>query len=333
MMATAPEDAFDGAARWLARLHAGPLGHGDRAALKAWLAADPRHAEAMEAATRAWTLAGELGDAPALTAERRRALTLRLADTSDLAPPAANDAAPARATRWRMMAAAAAVVGLVVTAQPPPAQAFETARGQTLRAVLADGSVIALNTASRAVVDYGWFSTTVTITEGEAEVTPATGLHRPLKVRVNEAEVHTDASVAVRRDGAASTVTAVAGPAEVSRPGAAPLALAAATSGTLQPGLAPRLAVVKPAAVLAWQRGQVVFEGADLAAALAEFERYGPARVSLDPRVAPLRVSGAYRTSDLSAFLAALPAIHPVRVRRAGDGSVRIEPAPATPAA
>jgi transmembrane sensor len=77
----------------------------------------------------------------------------------------------------------------------------------------------------------------------------------------------------------------------------------------------------------------VVFDGTNLAGALAEFERYGPARVSVDPRVAPFTVSGAYRTSDLSAFLAALPAIHPVRVRRSGDGSVRIEPAPVATAA
>jgi transmembrane sensor len=327
MNAPAAEDEFDAAARWLARLHAGPLGDREAAALKAWIAADPRHAAALDAVSTAWTRAGDLCGAPALTAERRRALTLRLADAADLAPAANDDAPPRHRPRWRGLAAAAAVAGLVVTAQPPPAQAFETARGQTLRAVLADGSVIALNTASRAEVDYGWFGTTVTITEGEAEVTPARGLHRPLTVRVNEAELDPEASVAVRKQGETSTVTAVAGPVAVNRPGAPPLALAAATSGTLRPGAPARLAAVQPAAVLAWQRGQVVFDSVTLAGALAEFRRYGEARISVDPRLAPLTVSGAYRTSDLAAFLEALPAIHPVRVEQRSDGSVRIAPA------
>jgi transmembrane sensor len=307
------------------------MGHGERAALKAWLAASPRHTEAMDAATTAWTLAGALGGAPALAADRRRALTLRLADASHV-PVAANDDQPARTPRWRGLATAGAVAGLIVTAQPPPAQAFETARGQTLNAVLADGSLIKLNTASRAVVDYGWFSTTVTIAAGEAEVIPAPGWHRPLRVRVNDADLRAGSSVVVRKDSAAATVTAVDGPVEISRPGAAPLALAAATSGTLRPGTAVRLAAVKPEAVLAWQRGQVVFDGTSLGGALAEFERYGVARISVDPRVAPLTVSGAYRTSDLTAFLSALPAVLPVTVRHRGDGSVRIEPA-AEPAA
>jgi transmembrane sensor len=333
MMAPRPDDdSFGVAARWLARLHAAPLDAGDQAALKAWLCADARHAEALDAARAVWALSGELATSETLVAERRRALTLRLADPArDLVGDAANDD-PAKVQksspmRWRMVAAVAGLAVLLVTAQPPPAQAFETARGQSLQAVLADGSIIALNTGSRVVVHYGWFVNTATIEHGEAEITPAAGLHRPLRISVNGAELRPQGSVAVRDHGDSSTVLAVAAPVELRAPGAAPIRLDVAQRGTLATGGAARVARADPAHVLAWRQGQVIFDHASLGAAAAEFERYGNARVTVDPAVRGLEVSGAYRTSDMRAFLDALPAIHPVRWRRTTAGDIRIEPA------
>lgn len=329
MAATHQDDVFETAARWLARLQAAPLGPAEQAALKTWLRADPRHAEALDAARAVWTLSGELADAPVLAAERRRARTLRLADpANDRAPDMADPEPQAvRPPRWRMLAAAAAIAGVMVTAQPPPAQAFETARGQSMQAVLADGSRIALNTESRVVVRYGWFVNTVTIEHGEAEVTPAGGLHRPLRIAVNDIELRPQGSVAVRDHGDGAAVLAVGAPVDLHRPGAAPVRLAAAERGTLAPGKALHIGRADPAQALAWRQGQVVFDHVDLAAAAAEFERYGHARLTVAPDVRGLQVSGAYRTSDVRAFLDALPAIHPVRWRTTATGEIRIEAA------
>jgi transmembrane sensor len=321
-------DVFDEAARWLARVQEAPLCAADERALKAWLAADRRNAEAMDVACAVWEMSDDLGDAPALVAERRRALTLRLAGDGDFA--AANDAAPAAIPgqrRWRALAAAAASLALVVTAMPPPAQAFETARGQSLQAVLADGSRITLNTDSRVVVDYGWFSNTISIEKGEAEVTPASGPGRPLRIAVNGTELWPQGSVAVRDLGSTSTVLAVAAPVELRQPGAAPVLLGVAERGTVMPGRALAVGRANPAQALAWQQGQVIFDHTDLASAAAEFARYGDARLIVAADVRDLKVSGAYRTSDIRAFLDALPAIHPVRWHKTTAGEIRIESA------
>lgn len=321
-------DAFDAAARWLSRLQAAPLSAADETALKAWLAADLRHAEALDAACAIWDMSGDLGNAPTLVAERRRALTLRLAGDGDLA--AANDSAPAASPgrrRWRALAAAAASLALVITAMPPPAQAFETARGQSLQAVLADGSRITLNTDSRVVVDYGWFSNTVSIERGEAEVTPASGLARPLRVTVNGTELWPQGSIAVRDIGSTATVLAVAAPVELRQAGAAPVLLGTAQRGTIAPGRALVVGRADPAQALAWQQGQVIFDRTSLADAAAEFARYGDARLTIADDVRDLRVSGAYRTSDVRAFLDALPAIHKVRWHKTAAGEIRIEAA------
>lgn len=338
-------DIFDTAAAWQARLVAAPLPPAEAAALLAWLRADVRHAEALEAARAGWALAGELAEVPALVAERRRARTLRLAEGAFAPPatPAATATAPRpapwplsrpltgapRPRRWAGLAAAAAIAGVLVAGQPPPAQAFETAHGEALRAVLADGSTILLNTDSRVVVAYGWFVNTVTIERGEAEVTPAPkvmlGLHRALHVRVNGAEARPEASVAVRDFGDSASVIALAAPVELRRPGAAPVVLGPADRGLLEGGRRLRVARVDPAQALAWRQGQLIFDHSSLAAAATEFERYASVRISVAPEVAGLEVSGAYRTRDMRAFLDALPAIHPVRWRQVAPGAVRIE--------
>lgn len=75
----------------------------------------------------------------------------------------------------------------------------------------------------------------------------------------------------------------------------------------------------------AWQRGQLVFDGAPLAAALAKVQRYrrGPIRV-LDERAARMHVSGVYDTAAIEALIDALPATLAVRVERKAGGSVTV---------
>lgn len=326
----AEANIHDIAAGWLMRMLAAPLPAGDAARLQRWLHADPRHAEALDAARAAWALAGDLGDAPAMAAERRRALTFRVADGAPTSARASAAASAATSRPWRAVAAAAAVAGLLFTAQPPPAQAFETQRGQSLRAVLADGSVIALNTDSRIVVRYGWVTNTVVVERGEAEITPATGLHRPLRVRVNAIEVRATAGVAIRDYGDGAAVLALGAPVEVRAPGAVPVQLAAAQRGLVAPGRPLQIASVDTARALAWRHGQLIFDSTSLAAAFAEFGRYGGAEVTIAPDIAGLTVSGAYRTGDMRTFLDALPAIHPVRWRQVAPGRVRIERASAS---
>ena len=79
-----------------------------------------------------------------------------------------------------------------------------------------------------------------------------------------------------------------------------------------------------PVSFTGWRSGQLQFDDTPLAEAVAEFNRYNRRPIRLaDARAGAMHVSGAFRTSGEPAFVGALAAGFPVRVRRdARDGIV-----------
>ncbi len=78
---------------------------------------------------------------------------------------------------------------------------------------------------------------------------------------------------------------------------------------------------------LAWRDGAVVFDSAPLSQAIAEIQRYTDARIIIsDPTIGTLPVGGRFKTDDLQGFLDGLEAALPVRIRRASDALVYVEP-------
>jgi transmembrane sensor len=78
---------------------------------------------------------------------------------------------------------------------------------------------------------------------------------------------------------------------------------------------------------LAWREGAIIFDGAPLAEAVTEIQRYTDARIVVsDPLTAQMRVGGRFRTGDIQEFLDALQAALPVSIRRGADGAVFIDP-------
>ena len=68
--------------------------------------------------------------------------------------------------------------------------------------------------------------------------------------------------------------------------------------------------------LLAWQTGQAIFENTPLSEAVREMNRYSTAKLEVDDgRVAALRVSGAYRVGDNSAFAHSVASLLPIAVR------------------
>jgi transmembrane sensor len=58
---------------------------------------------------------------------------------------------------------------------------------------------------------------------------------------------------------------------------------------------------------LAWQGGQISFQGETLAEAIGEFNRYSRRQMALaDPELGTLRVGGSFKTTDIDSFAAAL---------------------------
>jgi transmembrane sensor len=78
---------------------------------------------------------------------------------------------------------------------------------------------------------------------------------------------------------------------------------------------------------LAWRQGLVVFNDETLGAAVNELNRYSSqALVIRDPKVARMRVSGAFKGGDPARFARTVSTIHPLRVVRHKDGSIELSP-------
>ncbi|MDC6167778.1 hypothetical protein [Paucibacter sp. XJ19-41] len=77
--------------------------------------------------------------------------------------------------------------------------------------------------------------------------------------------------------------------------------------------------------VLAWKRGEAVFDNASLLEAVAEMNRYSQTPVSVDARAADLRVSGLFKTGDSAGFAQAVANLHGLAVQEHAD---RLELAP-----
>lgn len=67
--------------------------------------------------------------------------------------------------------------------------------------------------------------------------------------------------------------------------------------------------------LLAWKRGEVVFENVSLPEAVAEMNRYTRTPMVLIGDVSKLRVSGLYQTSDSPGFAQAVAALHGLALR------------------
>jgi transmembrane sensor len=78
-------------------------------------------------------------------------------------------------------------------------------------------------------------------------------------------------------------------------------------------------------AAAAWRRGEIIFNGDTLGAAVAEYNRYLTAKIEIaDPDVAELRLGGRFMTRDPSAFLESVRTAFGVRVETADDGAVTL---------
>ena len=304
----------ESAARWVARLDRAGDDARLRAELDAWLAGDERRQGAWFRAQTAWRMLD-------------RASVLR--GGSALAPadgPEADEApAPASAailSRRRVIwggaaaasVAAAAIAGFALLRSP--AERIETAVGEIRRVPLADGSMVAVNTASRLAFALRPERRDVAIDAGEAWFQVAHDPARPFLVEAGEVRVQavgTAFSVRRRADGADVLVTegvveawSAADPANRRR-------LSAGASAFVSDAGGPQRIAMASADVdrsLAWRSGQLVFDGDTLGQAAAEFNRYNAVQVRIaDPALAGERFVGRFRTNEPDAFARAAATI------------------------
>lgn len=216
----------------------------------------------------------------------------------------------------------------------PPAELHQTLKGEQKTITLADGSLIELNTASTARVEYTRHGRTVRLETGEAlftvnhddarpfEVIAGAGRIRDIGTRFNVyRQSNGTVSVAVR-EGAVSVTTDRGGPVEL----VAGDRLSYTPQGA--PGEPER---IDPAMAGAWREGKIVFARLPLEEAMTELARYHDIEFAFDtPELGHLKLSGTFGIQDLPLFLHTLEATLPVEARLEGR-HIRLASAPPPP--
>jgi transmembrane sensor len=306
------------AADWAARIDRGPLTAGQEQVFQAWLAEDVR---CMGAFGRMRALA--------LLTERAKALGPGF-DPSDFAP------VHSQSRRVLLQAGAIAATALVAAGAGwqflRPGSRFRTGKGETKVVALKDGSVVTLNTASEILVNYSASLRSVELVQGEALFDVAKNKARPFVVGAGDTNVRVvGTSFTVRRfDAAPVQVLVREGIVEVFKPtaGAKPIRISANTLAVAPQDDADIAARSVPMAqvrrAMAWQEGQIAFEGETLAQAAAEFSRYSDTKIVIDdPALAKEEIAGLFKATDPVGFAHTI-AISLNAHARIGEGEVRL---------
>jgi transmembrane sensor len=307
------------AAGWSARIDRGLLEPAEERAFQAWMHADVRSAGAY-ARMRAL----------ALTSERARALGPDF-------DPAAFRPAPFLARRTLLGAAGAVAASALIAAGTWQALRhrgrFATGKGETRVVALKDGSVVTLNTVSEIQVNFSGTARAVELIGGEALFDVAKNKTRPFVVSAGDTDVRAvGTSFTVRRlDAAPVEVLVREGVVEVFKPdaGATPVRIAANNMAVAQVGQGAAIAstpvpVAQMHRQLAWQNGQIAFEGETLAQAAQEFSRYSDTRIVVeDPALAREEIAGLFKATDPVGFAKKIAISLNARAE-IGEGEVRL---------
>ena len=295
--------------------------------MQAWLDADPRHRDLLDAAQRAWRITGEQSTQPRMQALRQAAL---------------EDAHASRRARRRtaMLATAACcllALGLVWWWWMP--RVYETGIGERSSVTLADGSTLLLDAASRVEVRMRGQRRDLRLEYGRATFAVAKDPSRPFSVSAGDSTViATGTRFSVERLPRQLRVVLYEGRVEVADNGAATTGIAHANANrnrALAPGQEliassnatrdARIARVDTGTARAWERGLLVFRDEPLDLAVARVNRYSRQTLRVgDPTASRIRISGVFKAGDTPAFVAGVTSAFPLRANR-GDDAIVLE--------
>ena len=344
------EDRLEAASRWVLKIDE-RLSADDEAALKAWLAEEPRHTATLLEVAEAWDKLDSLS---------------RLAELFPLQAETPQPARPALWLRPRVWAAAASVLVVISAAlvaltnmslpgldRPPTpatvAATYATAIGEQKTVLLPDGTEVVLNTDTALRVAYSRDARVLRLTRGELHVDVAEDFTRPLSVIAGDKIVQalgTEFSVQITDEQHVEVLVTegkvVVGvqparirtiPEETEPSVFVPPVLARTEANTVDAGEALLLGVPDETVVpvsadeieveLSWKEGRLIFRSEPLAEALAEVERYTTVEfVIVDEALMTQTLSGRFRAGDVDTLLALLEANFQIGHEFDGDDRV-----------
>ncbi|MBI2992599.1 MAG: FecR domain-containing protein [Gammaproteobacteria bacterium] len=348
---------IDEAGDWLAKLDRG-LNEQEEAALREWLAADPRNPMALMESASVW----DKMDSLSRLAELFPQPVARSADATAAFP------ASSRGMLMRVAYAIAATVVIAMLAgywavayytpeSSIPAVAedtneriFQTAVGEYSTVMLADGSQVTLNTNSLVRARSTARRRMLSLERGEVYVQVAHDPSRPFSVWVGDRLVEavgTAFSVAITEDQRIELIVTegkvVVGLAD-KKPAKAPEKFERAPAPPEPAGVANsavtvsagerlvldedsgKVEAVEPEELevrLSWRGGNLVFRGESLAEALAEIERYTRVEfVIQDEALKKVRIVGMFKAGDVDGLLATLRQNFDIAYQRVSEEKV-----------
>ena len=307
------------AADWVARIDLGTLSAVEEAEFQAWLTADARHL-------------GAYGRAEAVLSRLERL------NGAALDSPSSEEPEQPKWNRRRLVllggiaASVVAVFGVErYWRKAIPDQTYSTVFGEVRKVVLADRSVVTLNTDTRIKVRFTEEVREICLFQGEALFDVAKNKSRPFIVSAGATKV--------RAVGTSFTVSMLPqrpvevlvreGVVELQRAGDA-TAIPVRASANIQataPINAPIVTVALPeeklARNLAWQGGQIALDNQSLEDAASEFARYSKVRIVVDPGVSEKTITGLFAANDPVGFAKATAGVLKLQVEVRGN-EVRI---------
>jgi transmembrane sensor len=209
--------------------------------------------------------------------------------------------------------------------------AYRTRLGERLKFKLADGSLLTLNTASIADVEYDEHLRRIVLHQGEIHVESAHDTQaktRPLVVDTPTARITAlGTRFTVRSDLHEGHVSVFDGAVRVSPEEASAVIVKAGQQVRFSAGQV----IDDGAAELAreaWSAGKLVADNIPLGEFIKELSRYTPVDISVHPETAQLRLVGVYSIAsppnDIPLILAALEHALPVRVQKTAPTKLTI---------
>ncbi|MGN6828586.1 FecR family protein [Paucibacter sp. M5-1] len=336
------------AAVWIARLHGPDRSNYMERKCRAWQARSAAHRLAFERGTDLWMEAAGVDRVAVARAAAASMPEGRGGEGQGASPAHAGTrgwAWPRPGALALSLTATALVVGVLVGQPWRDIDSYDTGIGEQRLVILKDGTRMSLNTSTRVKVELDQTQRRVRVEGGEAFFEVAKDASRPFVVQAAGTEVTATGTAFVVRltpPGAgaheALDVTLVEGQVvvrEAERRVAAakivpPIVMAAGerlrvrgdqgTSGGVTAAPAqPQRDRPRMDQVLAWKRGEAVFDNASLPEALDEMNRYSAMPIVGDPSLAALRISGLFKTGDSAGFAQAVAKLHDLRVRELPD--------------
>lgn len=289
------------ASTWLARLEGGSSPEIEKA-FRRWYEANPAHAAAFERVRRSYASAGLLRHS-------------ELARERSFAPETPPASLPQ--PRWALAAAIAVallVPGAILVTQGGLSPAgtrnallLASAVGEIRQVVLADGSKVTLDTATKVEVQLGRSERRAIVREGRARFEVASD-PRPFIVEAAATRVTSGPAVLdVERVGDHARVEVLSGSATATldsdrqQGSSVNIGAGQGYSSNQEPGT---YALTSDGS--AWTRGMLQFDGTPLAEAVALANRYSQQKIVLRPGIEQLRVTGAFKADDAAGLAKSL---------------------------